>query len=118
METFISEQAQIGENRLFIMDNASIHRGELSSIIEEAGHKLVFNASNSPDMNPIEMVFGFWKSRSAPILNQEMDIETIIDELAITFVMITRAEIRRCLEHVRNHIWRKIRDCEDLYYCL
>ena len=34
MKTFISEQAQIGENRLFIMDNASIHRGELSSIIE------------------------------------------------------------------------------------
>ena len=77
----------------------------------------MFNAPNSPDMNPIEMVFGFWKARSAVVPNQETDIDTIIDELAITFVKITRAEIRRCLEHVRNHIWRKIRDYEDLY-CL
>lgn len=77
----------------------------------------MFNAPNSPDMNPIEMVFGFWKARSVVVLNQETDIDTIIDELAITFVKITRAEIRRCLEHVRNHIWRKIRDYEDLY-CL
>ena len=111
MKTFISEHAQIGENRLFIMDNALIHRGELSSIIEQAGHKLVFNAPNSPDMNPIDIIFGFWKSRSAAILNQE----TAIDELANIFVKITQAEIHRCIEHVRNHIWRKIRDYEDLY---
>ncbi len=78
----------------------------------------MFNAPNSPDMNPIEMVFGFWKARSAAVLNQETSIDTIIDELALTFVKITRAEIRRCLEHVRNHIWRKIRDYEDLYCCL
>ena len=114
MKTFISEHAQIGENRLFIMDNALNHREELSSIVEQAGHKLVFNSPNSPNTNPIDTMFGFWKSRSAAILNQE----TAIDELANIFVKITQAEIHRCIEHVRNHIWRKIRDYEDLCYCL
>ena len=118
IQTFIADQASKNVNRMFVMDNASIHGGDLKEMIEQAGHKLVYNAPHSPEMNPIEMVFGFWKSRYASTLNRETDIDTIIRILSEAFVRITVGEISRCIEHVKNVVWLKIKNGDDLYYCL
>ena len=47
---------------ILIMDNCSIHHIEhVTTLIEEAGILLLFLPPYSPDLNPIECVFGFVK---------------------------------------------------------
>ena len=102
IQTFIADQASKNVNRMFVMDNASIHGGDLKEMIEQAGHKLVYNAPHTSIMNPIEMVFGFWKSRCISTLNRETDIDTIIRILSEALAGITVGEISCCIEHVKN----------------
>ena len=114
MRLFMNQQRHEGCNRVFIMDNASIHGGDLQTIIEEAGHKLVYNAPYSPEMNPIEMVCGFWKSGSAAILNKETSLRAVVKGLSESFMKIPPAQVLRSIEHVKYVLWPKIRDGKDL----
>jgi transposase len=52
-----------GEPRsLVILDNASIHHGdEVKALIESTGAKVMYTAPYSPDLNPIELMFGEYK---------------------------------------------------------
>jgi transposase len=44
------------------MDNASIHiSGEIEALIESVGAKVVYLPPYSPDLNPIELMFGHYK---------------------------------------------------------
>ena len=42
---------------VFIMDNATIQAG-VKELIEGAGAKLIYLTANSPELNPIELMFG------------------------------------------------------------
>ena len=46
---------------IVVMDNATIH-GDIIDLIESAGARLVYTAPYSPDLNPIELMFGKYKS--------------------------------------------------------
>ena len=52
-----------GEPRSVVfMDNASVHNGEtVRELIQEAGARIVFTPPYSPDLNPIEFMFGEYK---------------------------------------------------------
>ena len=48
----------LGEPRsVVIMDNATIHAG-VRDLIEGAGAKLIYLSAYSPELNPIELMFG------------------------------------------------------------
>ena len=48
---------------VIIMDNASFHKGkELKDLFENYNHKLVFLPPYSPDLNPIENMWGTVKT--------------------------------------------------------
>lgn len=50
-----------GEPRSIVcLDNASIHTG-IAQLIENAGARVVFTAAYSPEYNPIELMFGYYK---------------------------------------------------------
>ena len=59
-EVFTSWTKQIllpslAANSVIVMDNAAFHKGkEMKSIIEDAGHTLLYLPAYSPDLNPIE----------------------------------------------------------------
>ena len=51
------------QKSVIIMDNASFHKGQrLNEIFEKYGHKLVFLSAYSPDLNPIENMWGTIKT--------------------------------------------------------
>jgi transposase len=55
----IVELNECEEKQVIVMDNASIHKNKKTrDIIEKAGHELLFLPPYSPDLNPIEKVFG------------------------------------------------------------
>lgn len=56
--------------RVLFMDNASIHHNsEVKSVIDASGNALMYNASYSSPLNPIEYIFGILKERSERYIN-------------------------------------------------
>ena len=99
-------------NVLFVLDNAPIHKGEVVQLAEEHNHAVLFNAPYSPECNPIEMVFGFWKTRVGQLVN--VDITDMISSISRCFEDITPAEIKRTINHFIYDVTPKIFAREDL----
>ena len=99
-------------NVLFIMDNAPIRKNEIEQLAEESGHKVLFNAPYSPECNPIELVFGFWKTRVGQMVN--VDIADMITNITRCFDEITPAEIKSSIGHFIFDVTPKIFRREDL----
>ncbi|KAK2942790.1 hypothetical protein BLNAU_22308 [Blattamonas nauphoetae] len=98
----------------FIMDNCSIHNVSTDQIITEANHFLAFNAAYSPDLNPIEQVFGFWKAKVERDVRTWYGEEAFIDGIRAAFDNLDKREIRRTIQHVKTVIWPKVMNDEDL----
>lgn len=86
------------------MDNCTCHN-ESKRIVEENGHTVLFNAPDSPQLNPIEMFFNTWKDRvneKSKVWKEDFDA---IQEIINTFTSIDPALIRRTMEFVKNIDW-------------
>ena len=71
---------ELKEKSTLIMDNAAFHKkSEITEIIYQAGHNVIFLPPYSPDLNPIEKVFAILKKRRkfAP---KEVTIDEIVRE--------------------------------------
>ena len=99
-------------NVVFVMDNAPIHKEEIVQLAAEKNHAILFNAPYSPECNPIELVFGFWKTRVGRLLN--VDIADMITNIARCFEEITPGEIKRSVNHFLPEVTPKIYNREDL----
>ena len=100
------------ENVVLVMDNASIHRHEIVELAESNGCKVLFNAPYSPECNPIEMVFGTWKTRVGKLTNA--DIADLLHNIAECFETIERQEIRRHVAHFLGPVTVRVMNREDL----
>jgi len=64
LEEFLQEELLpcLLPGSVLILDNATIHKGgEIASLIEGAGCRLLYLPPYSPDFNPIELAWGFMK---------------------------------------------------------
>ena len=100
------------ENVVFVMDNASIHKKEVEELAETYGCKVLFNAPYSPECNPIEMVFGIWKTRVGKLTN--VDITSLLTNISRCFEDISPSEVKRCINHFLGPVTTKIMNRDDL----
>ena len=100
------------ENVVFVMDNASIHKDGIRELTQQYGCDVVFNAPYSPECNPIETIFGMWKSRVGKLSN--VDIADLLRNIAACFEEITPSEVKRRITHFLGPVTTKIMNREDL----
>ena len=99
-------------NVVFVMDNASIHKNDISDLCQHYGCNVLFNAPYSPECNPIEMVFGFWKTRVGKLTN--VDIESLLRNISLCFEEISPAEVKSCIANFLGTVTTRVRNMEDL----
>jgi transposase len=83
-----------------ILNNARIHKGDIVDDIFQSGHELQFLPPWSPELNPIEYIFGKWKMDYRihyPATEQQVD--PAIQESAKS---ITPAQCKHCFEHTQS----------------
>jgi hypothetical protein len=97
----------------FQQDGAGPHRpAKVRAFIEENGLIFFEHPSNSPDLNPIELIWGYMKDKieSLEIRNQG-DLE---DAIFKTWQEIPDELVRRCINHVKQHLTRVVEAKGDL----
>lgn len=80
---------------IVVMDNASIHRGgRAEALIKAAGAEVIYLPAYSPDLNPIELMFGVYKAKLRRLPGRSM---TVAHSLALAAVTprIARAFFRK-----------------------
>jgi len=99
-----------GEAIVLIMDNAALHKtAGVQQVIQAANHRFLYNAPWSCELNPIEYVFGLWKSRVIipPQVTRVADILPILDA---SFATISRNQVARYVRFVETKLhsraWR------------
>ena len=99
-------------NVVFVMDNASVHRHEIIELAEANGCKVLFNAPYSPECNPIEMVFGIWKTHVGKLTN--VNVADLLENIAGCFERISPTEIRKCINHFLGTVSNRVLNGEDI----
>ena len=98
---------------LFWCDNCSIHSG-IRQLVEGSRHCVVFNAPFSPELNPIENVFGIWKRRAEESIRVWDDLDDFLEKIKTSFLQIEPQEVRASMERCRSEVWAKAMRREDL----
>jgi transposase len=98
-----------GEDVVFFMDNAPIHRTNLIKARFVREFPVIYNASYTPEMNPIEYAFSKIKRRFRLLMYQrpKLILENIIESFSTTTREDCRGYIRRSLHFIRKAFLRE-----------
>ena len=77
-------------------------------------HCVVFNAAYSPELNPIENIFGIWKRYAERDIREWRGLQELIDKIAAAFRRIESNFVTAAMERCRTDVWQKVLDREDL----
>ncbi len=71
---------QLKRGQLVILDNASFHKSQIAkNLIEKAGCRLLFLPPYSPDLNPIEKFWAWFKSKVRLVIQNFNSLSQAID---------------------------------------
>lgn len=89
---------KLWKNAAVVMDNARIHQGEMvREFIEQAGAKLIYLSSYSPEFSPIE---NFWsKVKSILRKTAARTYKDLINGIANAMLQVTQENIRNWFAH-------------------
>lgn len=93
--------SQIPKNSIFVMDNAPAHRSSflndvVNALLDE-GRLVLFQSKYSPDLNPIEMVFGNVKRKIKKFEQRAQNISPLIHKVINEMPPL---ECRNTIQHV------------------
>jgi len=99
---FILELHYNLDNRyIFVMDNAKIHKSNLMkgyiAAMYRDGRSILFQPKYSPELNPIEMVFGFLKRR---LKNHDQVPRDLVQDIEMTLDTLTAEDCSNTIRHV------------------
>ena len=73
---------ELKKGQIIIMDNATFHKSERTKIlIESAGCQLLFLSPYSPDFNPIEMFWAWFKTQIREVIGSFSSLEEAINHV-------------------------------------
>ena len=102
-----------GVRCVFWCDNCSLHNG-MTTLVEGTNHRVVYNAPYSPELNPIENVFGIWKQRAESSIRTWDGLEDFLEKIRLSFLRIESHEVVASIERCRSDVWAKALRREDL----
>ena len=119
VQRFLSHRSESGQRNPIViyLDNASIHSKQaLGTLCQQTGHTLVMGPEYTPAMNPIELVFGWWKAKVdsylQPVLRpSETEYKSFI---CTAFKDMSEEQIRASINHVLYVVYPKIHAREDV----
>ena len=103
----------LGVLAVFWCDNCSIHNG-INQLVEGSRHCVVFNAPYSPELNPIENVFGIWKRRAEESIRVWDGLDEFLRKIKTSFLDIEPHEVLASIERCRSEVWAKVMRREDI----
>lgn len=78
IEHFLVPQLKPGQ--LVILDNATFHKSQIAKkLIEKVGCKILFLPPYSPDLNPIEKFWSWFKTKVRSVVNNFSTLSEAID---------------------------------------
>ena len=98
---------------VFWVDNCRIHN-EMRTIVAGSRHCLVFNAAYSPELNPIENIFGLWKQYAERDIRVWTNLQDLLNKIAAAFTRIESSSVSAAMERCRNDVWLKVLEMQDL----
>ena len=98
---------------VFWCDNCSLHNG-VERLVEGMNHRVVFNAPYSPELNPIENIFGIWKRRAESTIRLWEGLDDFLGKIKESFLQIESHEVLASMERCRSEVWAKALRFEDL----
>ena len=98
---------------VFWCDNCSIHNS-MMTLVRNTNHVVVFNSAYSPELNPIENIFGIWKRKAEKDIREWDSLQDFIEKISKSFSEIEEQAFRSTFERCRNEIWFKVEQREDL----
>ena len=109
----IARYDQAGVRCVFWVDNCGIHNA-MEPIMENTQHCVVFNAACSPELNPIENVFGAWKQRAERDIRTFDGLQGLLAKIAAAFETLEQKVVSASFERCRNEVWAKVYARDDL----
>ena len=83
-----------------VLDNASIHKGDIPEVIFQVGHTPIFLPPYSPPLNPIEYAFSQWKMHYRAFYSaSETEVDESIHKAATA---ITPADCQHYFDHAQS----------------
>ena len=109
----IKRYDEAGVRCVFWVDNCGIHNA-MESVAANTRHCVVFNAAYSPELNPIENVFGVWNRRAERDVRTFDGLQGLLEKIAAAFETLEQNIVSASFERCRNEVWPKAIAMEDL----
>lgn len=110
------QKKAIPERCVFYLDNAPVHKkGHLKELFEASGHILVFGPPYSPEMNPIEFMFGIWKKKADEMIGtQRLTSSSVRQVLIRSFHAFDAPCVRNLVNHVFTEVYKRVFAGDDI----
>ena len=94
-------------------DNCRIHN-QMEETVAGSRHCVIFNAAYSPELNPIENIFGLLKRYAERDVRVWTDLQDLLDKIAAAFSRIEANHVMAAMERCQTDVRMKVLQMEDL----